>query len=137
MAVANGAKNGNGKFTPAVRKAILRAISNGCTDTEACTIAGVTTETLRRWAKRTEPRYVAFIADIARAREERIECLLENIRSHAETDWRAGAWLLSKAKPQQFSDKHVLAHEGGVGVSFSEAPVIKLVPVDSGSRVTG
>ena len=129
--MANG--NGrNGKFTPAVRKAILSAISKGCTDTDACAIAGVSRETLRQWSKRTEPQYVALLADITRAREERIASLLDRIAKAGDDDWRALAWLLSKARPAQFSDKHIVAHEGGIDVK-TEPVEVRIVTTDPGT----
>ena len=135
MPNGNG-RNGNGKLTPAVRRAILTAISKGCTDTEACAIAGISQRTLQGWAHKTTPEHRALFADITRAREERIATLLKQIKTHAEHDWRAGAWLLSKAKPEQFSDKHILAHEGGVDVKTQPVEV-RIVTTDAGATEAG
>lgn len=131
MANGNG-RNGNGKLTPLVRRTLLTAIGKGCTDTEACAIAGISRETLRQWSKRKEPQYVALLADITRAREERIASLLDRIAKAGDDDWRALAWLASKAKPAQFSDKHIVAHEGGIGVK-TEPVEVRIVTTDPGA----
>ena len=129
--MANG-RNGNGKLTPTVRKAIIASVSRGCTDTEACAIAGISTRTLQGWAHKDGPEHRALFADLARAREQRIETLLDTIRAAGTTDWRAAAWLLSKAKPAQFSDKHIVAHEGGLNVK-TEPVEVRIVTTDPGT----
>lgn len=82
------------KFTEGRRRVILEAIGDGQTYSVAATMAGISAGTLSGWV-RDESKGEFVVA--CRAAEARSESrLVAVMHEHANSDWRAAKWLLSR-----------------------------------------
>ncbi len=72
----------------------------------ACARAGVVKSTVQDWVargERGEEPFATFAARWAQARARAQATLLENIRGAAASgDWRAAAWALERANPEEY-----------------------------------
>lgn len=108
------------KFTPAVRRRILRAISVGLTNAKAARCAGISETVLYEWLKYGDehPRsdYAKFAEQLHRARahcEERLADLL--IRKHAPVSERAVIAALERRFHEDWGRKDNLEVSGADG----------------------
>ena len=98
------------KFTPAVRRAILKAIGNGNTYLDAAECAGISKELLRQWIKKgksQEPdnaEFLAFFARIKKAKARARMIAVRNIRAAGRKQWQAFAWWLERMYPEDWGD---------------------------------
>lgn len=119
------------------RDAIIDAVSNGCTFTGACQIAGVNTWNVYRWLNkgneviarieaslRDDEEYdvpihllplVEFVHELERAKQVGTLDLLKEIRAHHEKDWRAPAWILERTRGDEFAAVEKIRHTGADG----------------------
>ena len=96
------------KKTPEYRKALIDAIELGLSDKSACEYACVTPAFFYDWIKTD----IEFSEDVTRARGKFVSALQAQIRKAALEDWRAGAWLLSRRKPEEYAERQILSVEG-------------------------
>jgi hypothetical protein len=82
-------------------QALLVAIRAGNTRRAACAYAGISEDSLERWAKRS----AGFAEGLTRAEAEAEVSLVAIIRKAAETDWRAAAHLLACRRPEDWSPR--------------------------------
>lgn len=101
--------------TPEVTAAVVKAIKDGLTIKSSMALAGFAVSTYGKWKRRGEAGeepYVAFVAAITRAREEAKREAVSDIK-HAVVrtkegdipDWRARAWWLARAFPEEFTER--------------------------------
>jgi len=104
-------------------------VRTGATLKSAAACAGVGERTLHRWKAAGEQEdapahFRAFSEEIARARAQGRVALVTSIRRAAEDgDWRASAWILERAEPEEWSLRHRLEHSGANGGPIKAAPV--------------
>ena len=113
-------RRGGGKFTAAVRHAILGAIRAGASYGVAARSGGIAPNTLSTWLRRGEyesscgsdSEYARFAEEFAEADANVIRKVESNVMKATETDWRAGRFILSKRVPEVYGDKdsaHLIA----------------------------
>jgi len=89
-------------FDELKRAEFLGMVKSGCTIRYAARRVGVDPATVRH-ACRRDP----LLADrVARAEQERDVLSVRRIQNAGEKSWRAAAWLLERAEPQEFSLRH-------------------------------
>ena len=116
------------KFTPKVAEKIITALSVGMTDVDACVVAGISDETLRRWRKLD----VDFMERSTRAREEGWQGALAVIKHAAvkDRDWRAAGDFLDRTKSayRKSNETQITGADGGavqiVGIGIPKPPGI-------------
>jgi hypothetical protein len=116
---------------------IVEAIANGSSFLGACTSAGIDRAIVKRWIREGERieaerdkadeagedyevevhllPYVEFVEGLRLAKERGTVEILKGIRKHLESDWRAGAWILTHSRDGEFADQAKLAHAGPDG----------------------
>ena len=106
------------RLTPALRKQILEMISNGVPMSTAAVANGVPKRTFFEWAAKgrgddaVEP-YRSFAVEVDKAQETWAARTVSRVDAASEKDWRAGAWLLERRRPDEFGDPA----KGGVTVN--------------------
>src|SRR4051794_16397171 len=101
---AEAAPNGRpSTFTPTKLHAVCQYIQvTGFSDTYAAALAGVTRSTISRWKKDNEEVEM----ELTRARAQwllpRLTSIGQTRRKDGELDWRAQAWLVKFAAPEEF-----------------------------------
>lgn len=91
---------GKNKATPKTIEVILSAISEGLTQREASTLAGISEDTLSLWKQDSE-----FSEQI---RQKQIENKLRHIKvinEASKSHWQASAWWLERKFKEEFSLK--------------------------------
>lgn len=94
---------GKNKATPKTIEIILDSISQGLTQREAATLAGISEDTFSLWKRDSE-----FSEQI---RKKEIECKLshiKNIKEASKKSWQASAWWLERKYKEEFSLKSKL-----------------------------
>jgi hypothetical protein len=94
------------KLTPEIQSKLVQAISLGTSYEAAATYAGVSRETVRSWLRRGERETRGIYHEFAEAMKvadgkATVACLA-TIRSAAQNDWKAAAWLLERRHPNEF-----------------------------------
>lgn len=102
------------KLTPAVQRAIVKALEGGNTHRTAAHLAGVSPGTMRNWMRRGrdgEAPFAAFVDAVKRAESTGEGELVATIRSAAADPkyWTAAAWLLERRNPKVWGRKDRLA----------------------------
>jgi hypothetical protein len=100
-----------GAPTGPARDQIVRALSAGASDQDASAAAGVTYETYVAWIAKGEAdrecgvasAEASFQVDAQRARSEACVGAVAYIRRAMSTDWRAAAWYLERARPEEWA----------------------------------
>lgn len=85
---------------------ILSAISDGLTQRDAATLAGISEDTLSLWKRDSD-----FSEQI---RQKEIECKLGHIRNihrAAEKSWQASAWWLERKHREEFGRENKIFAE--------------------------
>lgn len=102
------------KLTPDVWEAICKGVEGGMSPSRSAILAGVSPKTLSDW--RSENPEFSDAIDQAKARgiQTRVSNIDGAITREGTKDWRAQAWLLSKAAPEEFGDKVEHEHRGTV-----------------------
>jgi hypothetical protein len=118
-------------LTPEVEARIVAAVSAGAHLSVAARAAGVSRQTLHRWRARGAAEAEGPYHELARALE-RAEAEAElrqvaQIARAAQSEWRAGAWLLSRRAPERWGRG---ASERAAPAPRSEAP-----PTVAGERL--
>lgn len=109
------------KLTPEAKARILEALESGMFLKHAAEAAGVSASTLHLWIQKgagtwkdreggrelpPDPEFAAFAADVAAARAKAVErCLRTITKAAAEGDWRAAAWFLERACPDEWGPR--------------------------------
>jgi hypothetical protein len=91
------------KKTREVEAKILSGISEGLPLHAAAALGGVHYDTLLQWRKEDPD----FEQQVKVANSRAIETTMEMIRAAVPTDWRAGAWILERRFPEDFSRPEV------------------------------
>ena len=104
MAGKRGRPKGSVKLTPARTDIIVQALEKGHSLTSAARLAGLHRDTLQRWMKRGRKGengvFSHFYVTVQEALAKSEQKLVELVFNHAEKDWRAAAWLLSRRFPE-------------------------------------
>lgn len=78
---------------------VLEALRIGCSRRVAAASAGISDDTLRRWASRSPMLQL----EIEKAEAEATMAAVESVRRAAICgDWRASAWWLERRKPEEW-----------------------------------
>lgn len=98
------------KFTKEIRETILKYISMCASYEDACTIAGISSESVRRWrklgAENPMSEYGAFAREIEQARAKALHGLVARIvRAGHEGNWKAAAFLLTHLDGERFGNR--------------------------------
>ena len=92
------------KLTPDRTDIIVQALEKGHSMTSAARLAGLHRDTLNRWMKRGRKGengvFSHFYVTVQEALAKSEQKLVELVFNHAEKDWRAAAWLLSRRFPE-------------------------------------
>ena len=104
-----GANGRPTKLNPEVQEKICNAIKLGCTVENAATIAGVHRTSLMNWLKRgvnaKTGRYFSFFIALKEAKAHSEAALLTQIRTAAQKEWTAAAWILERRFPERYAKK--------------------------------
>ena len=104
MAGKRGRPKGSVKLTPDRTDIIVQALEKGHSLTSAARLAGLHRDTLNRWMKRGRKGengvFSHFYVTVQEALAKSEQKLVELVFNHAEKDWRAAAWLLSRRFPE-------------------------------------
>lgn len=102
-------------LTPEVEAALLRCISIGDSDGNACAVAGIAPNTFYQWMQKGRDGkgslYVDFAQKVTRARAECRRNLIAVITAAAaggqgrDPDWKAARFLLSVRHPEEYSER--------------------------------
>jgi hypothetical protein len=123
--------------------AVLDLIRCGNSRTAACAAAGIPRTTFHDWIKAGEELVLALqdglILEEELTERERVLVGLraglyqayaqaetwhvQNIRNHAEGDWKASAWWLERARPESFGKQSRVEHTGRGGGPIQVQPV--------------
>ena len=99
------------KQTDTTRSRLLEAAKAGYSSNEAiCRAAGISTDTLARWAEKDE----TLLADLQAARESRLDRIENSVLAQAEIDPRVGLAVL-KTRRSGYNDKARLEVTGADG----------------------
>lgn len=91
-----------------IKKAVIKAVrEKGCTIKEVCAVLKITPNTIANYTKEDPD----FALQISNADQSYKLELIETIKKASIKDWRAGAFLLQKRYPQEFSDKSTVELE--------------------------
>ena len=92
------------KFTPAMRKRILRCLTGGMPISLAASAAGTCYQSIVTW-RAANPEFDSAISEaIALGIEKRL-AVIE--MANDESDWRAAAWLLEHCQPEHFAKNRI------------------------------
>ena len=89
MATQKTLLKGKTKATPKTKEIIFKAISEGLTQRDASKLAGICEDTLSLWKKDSD-----FSEQMRQKESEYKRSLIRTINKEAETNWKAGAWIL-------------------------------------------
>lgn len=107
-------RGAKGKKTPLIINALCKAIRLGLPNIRACELVGLSQETFYQWEK-SDPE---FSEKIKKARSERIEFHLTNIKKAAEKNWTASAWILERTEPEYFGQKSKIELPEGTTINI-------------------
>jgi len=135
------------KLTPATCKTICDNVTLGMPYEFACTAAGVSYDSMRKWVLRAEAElmrvsknpqcsvtkletpYVQFLNALKESEAKGIRNNLAMITKAAKGDdnnrpqWQAGAWILERRHPEQFAKHEKIdqktEHSGGVSIQLN------------------
>lgn len=119
-------------FTPENKEAIYTLIKAGCSYPTAALAIGVSKHAIYTWINRgiaernrvqaglepitTEVEYLDFVDFLDRKREEFVASQVLAISKAGQSgDWRASAWLLEKARPNEYGKTEQIIHTGADG----------------------
>lgn len=89
---------GKTKASPATLAIILNAVSEGLTQREASTLAGISEDTLSLWKQDSD-----FSEQIRQKQIENKRRHINVINKASERDWKASAWWLERKCKEEFS----------------------------------
>ncbi len=89
---------GKNKATPKTVEVILSAISEGLTQREAATLAGISEDTLSLWKQDSD-----FSEQIRQKQIENKRRHINVINKASERDWKASAWMLERKYKEEYS----------------------------------
>lgn len=112
-----GRKHG---LTSTVAAAIVEAVEAGAFQKDAAAAAGVSETTLYRWLQEgakdgAHPELREFRESLTRARAHAKVSAIATLRRAASDDWRAAAFLLERAWPDEWGRRTRLEHTGRDG----------------------
>ena len=111
---------------PEIQDAIVTAIENGATKTQAAQSVGIHRHTILNWYDKGEEQadlppeerdhFFDFFAACARAQARDKDWLRERMRENGGDDWRQQAWELERKYPKEYREKTSaeLEHSGEV-----------------------
>src|SRR5438128_12676020 len=86
-------------LTPAIQQTICEVIAKGNYLSVAASAAGVSESALSKWrrrGRRGEEPYASLNAAIDAANRDRQISLVATVKTAADADWRAAAWMLER-----------------------------------------
>lgn len=132
-------------LTEEVAEKICAELRDGTTQKSAAEFSGIHHDTFRSWLSRgrkgKEP-YATFLAQVLEAKAIGKRKMLQHVKTAAEKDWKAGAWILARQDPEEFGEKHLHKHEGTIQIDMGEmfGKLIGMLPEgerDSARRTIG
>lgn len=101
------------KFTEKKGTEIVGAVRAGAAYFRAAESQGISRRTLHRWLAKGEAdhrdgrrtKLAAFWQEFKKANSEVVAKVEKNLVLASESDWRAGAWFLTKRAPENYSDQ--------------------------------
>ena len=107
------------KLTAERQKRIFALIRQGITQEIAARRGGINPDTFYAWRKRGEAAksgiYFEFVKGLEEAQAEAESTLVMQVRLHAKTDWRAGAFILSRRFPERWKKQQTIEVPRPVG----------------------
>lgn len=97
------------KFTQETLSKLEEAFLMGCSDKEACLIAGITQQTLIEW-KKDKPE---FTERIELLRQNPIALARQSVIKHMARDGKLALGLLERVKKDEFSLRHEISGNNG------------------------
>ena len=112
-------------LTPELQDDICELIALGMSYVAICDAVSISTTAFTDWVARGkvndgEP-YAGFAAAVARANLEARRTVHVSCMDAAKGgDWRAGLELMARRFPEEYSERRIVKHEGGVAVRFAK-----------------
>lgn len=107
------------KLTPELSNQLVGLIGGGCTVTTACEATGIVESSFYLWVAKGDRQrkgiYTEFSEAIRKARGTGKAALIARIQTAASTDWRAAAWMLERARGDEYSRQDVTTIQGPNG----------------------
>ena len=107
----------NSKYTPEMVDKICFNLEKGLPYTTSCALAGISFETFNNWRKE-KPEFLELVYASEAVAEARI---VERIEAASNDQWQAGAWILERRHPDNWSKTERIKQE----VSGPEGSPIK------------
>lgn len=92
------------KYTEEVKQTILKALREGYTKKDAATLAGISPKHLFEYTKLHQDFSDQVEASVLSFKHK----MLKNIDRAAPKDWKAAAWRVERAFPNEFSERQML-----------------------------
>ena len=104
------------KLNPTIQGLLCDAIVKGLPFNHACSLVGISYQTMREWMKKgknqLEGLYRDFYVAIKKSEALVVQNALESIHSASRAGtWTASAWLLERRYPEQFGRKRLQSEE--------------------------
>lgn len=123
--------------TPEVTAIICRELAEGLSIASACAAAGIDRATYHRWIARGDegPPFSDFRDAATRARAAGTRGLELTVRTAADGDWRAAAWMLERRAPEDWSKRTEITGRDGGPVEVRD--VTALIDAELARRSSG
>ncbi len=122
------------KLTPDVQTRLVRALSAGNYYEAACSYAGITYMTFRRWIERgqeaTSGPYREFCDAVTRAEAEAEIRTVAEWQKKVPEDWKAARDFLARRYPDRWSSKERYEHAGPAGGPIPITRIVVKMPRD-------
>ncbi|MDD5396587.1 MAG: hypothetical protein PHW24_00840 [Candidatus Moranbacteria bacterium] len=91
-------------ITKEKEEALIRLLSDGMSQSKACSYVGISEDTIIRHKK----KFCGFCERLETAKLETHKLAHKSIKVGMLKDWRAGAWWLERMEPERFKEKKEL-----------------------------
>jgi transposase len=118
------------KLTPEMQAKIVAAIQIGNYPEIAALAAGISQKTFYRWMAEGEDKPAghplrSFFDDVRKAKASAEIQKIVVIAKAANESWQAAAWWLERTRPDRFSLRTRVAHEGAVSIGLEDIDVLR------------
>lgn len=100
---------------PQILKVLFDTLHEGASIQAACDLAGIDKSNITKWcryARSGDEKYIPFLNGYKKARAGLESALVKNIRTAANTQWQAAAWMLERLKPKRYGRKNNISFNG-------------------------
>lgn len=111
------------KYNEYTKAEIIKYIEDGYSQADAAQMSSVGESTFYEWLQ-ANPE---FAESIKRAVIKSKQVLIERVKRHGITDWKANAWLLERRFPQEYAIKQITEHTGKVEQSITVS-ILPFIP---------